>query len=299
MTASPPSELLAWVDDALVPLAEARVSVLDQGFRTGEGVFETVRVYGDHPFRLDAHLARAQRGADRLGFALPDRRAIRTAVQQVVAANAVPGRGDLGMRLTLTPGPLDPASPFPGRPLGRPTLVVTVQPLAIDPAIYTDGTTAMAVPWSRELPEVKAVSYLAASLARARADAAGADEALLTTHDGDVLEGASSNVFAVRGTTLLTPPLRAGLLAGVTRGVVLELAPALGLDVVEDGFTVDDLVAADEAFITASTREVVPLVAVDGRPVGAGRPGRRTQAVHAAYRDEVARERAAAPDVSR
>lgn len=291
------SRLQAWVDGAVVPLDEARVSVLDQGFRTGEGVFETIRVYAGHPFRLDAHLDRAAAGAERLRFVPPDHAHLRAAVGELIAANAAIVTGDLGLRLTLTGGPLDPESPFPGRPVGRPTVVATVQPLAIDPAIYTRGITAAVVPWARELPEIKAVSYLAASLARAQARERGADEALLTAGDGVVLEGAASNVFAVVDGGLVTPPLGAGLLAGVTRGVVLELAAALGLAVQERLVTVRELCAAAEVFVTASTREVVPLVRIDDEPVGTGAPGPVTQRLLAAYRAEVARERATSPSL--
>jgi D-alanine transaminase len=292
------SGLLAWVDGAVVPLVEARVSVLDQGFRTGEGVFETIRVYAGHPFRLGAHLDRAAAGAERLGFVPPDHAHLRAAVHELVAANAGVVVGDLGLRLTLTGGPLDPDSPFPGRPLGRPTVVATVQPLAIAPGIYARGITAAVVPWARELPEIKAVSYLAASLARARARELGADEALLTAGHGVVLEGAASNVFAVVDGGLVTPPLDAGLLAGVTRGVVLELAAAAGMVVRERLVTVRELCAAAEVFLTASTRELVPLVSIDGEPVGNGAPGPVTQRLLAAYRAEVARERAAATPTS-
>lgn len=283
---------MAWVNGAVMPVEEARVSVLDQGFRTGEGVFETVRVYGTHPFRLEAHLARAEGGAARLGFAPPARPTLATAVREVIAASRTDAT-DLGLRITLTPGPLDPTSPFPGTPVGRPTTVITVHPLRVDPAIYARGIRAVPVPWARELPDVKAVSHLAASLARAQARRAGADEALLTTGDGTVLEGASSNVFAVRDGAVTTPPLAAGLLAGVTRQVVLDLAPAADLVVAEGPLTVSSICAADEAFVTSSTREVVPLVAIGDAPIGDGEPGPVTRRLLAAYRAEVERERGA------
>lgn len=285
MTASDP---IAWVDTGLVPLAEARVNVLDQGFRTGEGVFETLRAYAGHPFRLGAHLDRAADGARRLGFALPPRDEVERAVRATIDAN----RGlaaDLAVRVTITPGPLDPSTPWPPAPTGRPTLVVTAHALHDRPG-DRDGVTAATVGWGREVAEVKAVSYLASTLARRAAARAGADEALLTDGRGHVVEGATSNVFAVTGDRLHTPPTDGGLLAGVTRATVLELAPGAGLTVAEAPLTVAALRDADEAFLTASTREVVPLVQVDGTTVGDGRPGPVTARLHAVYRAAVRRE---------
>ena len=282
-------EPIAWVDTGLVPLAEARVGVLDQGFRTGEGVFETLRAYQGHPFRLAAHLDRAADGARRLGFAVPARNDVERAVQATIDANrdlAV----DLAVRITLTPGPLDPSTPWPPVPIGRPTLVVTAHALHDRPR-DRDGVTAWTVGWGREVAEVKAVSYLASSLARRVAARAGADEALLTDGRGHVVEGATSNVFAVTGGRLHTPPTDGELLAGVTRATVLELAPAAGLTVEEAPLSVAALQDAAEAFLTASTREVVPLVRVDGTAVGDGRPGPVTARLRAAYRAAVERER--------
>jgi branched-subunit amino acid aminotransferase/4-amino-4-deoxychorismate lyase len=283
-------ELWAWVDGRLLPAGQAQVSVFDRGFRGGEGVFETMRAYGDHPFRLAAHVDRAVAGAHELGFPL-DRDALGAAVATTAAANLpVVDGADTAVRLTTSAGPIDPDSPFPGTPLGEPTVVVTSHRLR-PPG--TGGSSAVTVGLARELPHVKAVSYLVALTARRRAREAGADEALLTTGDGRVLEGSSSNLFAFVGERLVTPPLREGLLAGVTRSVVLEVAGRLALTVEERPLTIAELAAADEAFLTATTREVVPLTTLDGAPVGSGRPGERTARIHTGYRAEVARERAA------
>lgn len=288
-------ELLAWVDGDLVPVHEARISAFDQGFRTGEGVFETLRAYGGHVFRLDAHVRRAAEGARALEFHPGDHDRLAHAVTATAAANLAALNGqDSAVRLTVTPGRLDPTSPFPGEIAAGPTVVVTSHPLAPDPAMWERGVTALTVPWSRQLPQIKAVSYLAASTARRRARRHGAYEALLTS-GGNVLEGASSNVFAVVDGTLVTPPVEAGLLAGVTRAVVLELAAAAGLPTVERSLAVDELAAAEEAMLTSTTREIVPLVAIDGAPVGSGRPGATTMRLLAAYRDEVARSRGGDP----
>lgn len=281
----------AWVGHGLVDAAEARVSVFDRGFRAGEGVFETLRAYGTHPFRLGAHLERAEAGAARLGFELPERDELSHAIIETARANAVPGQ-DLALRLTVTPGEIDPDVPFPptGVTPSTATLVVTANALRFDPGMYRDGVGAAVVPWSREIPQVKAVSHLPASLARREARALGADEALLTDQRGMVLEGSYSNVFAVVRGILVTPPVEAGILSGVTRAVTLKVASDEGLPVEERPLSVTELVEADEAFLTASTREIVPLVRVAGRTVGEGRPGSVTAALHEGYRAEVRRE---------
>jgi branched-chain amino acid aminotransferase len=287
--------LQTWVDGRLVPARTATVSAFDRGFRSGEGVFETLRAYGAHVFRLDAHLRRAIAGAAELGFSTGPQGELARAVRQTAEANLEALHGaDSALRLTVSAGPIDPESPFPGRPAGGPTVVVTSHRLTLDPGQHRHGVRALAVPLARELPHVKAVSYLVAVTARRRAREQGADEALLTSPDGHVLEGASTNVFAVVDGTLVTPPTDAGLLAGVTRAVVLEVADRRRLDVEVRPLHLDELLAADEAFLTATTREVLPLVAVGDHPIGTGQPGQVTATVLDGYREEVDRERAAA-----
>ena len=285
--------MTAWVDGELLPLERATVHVLDQGFRTGEGVFETMRAYAGHTFRLARHLDRASAGATTLGFEVPPHDQLETAVRATVEANAH-ASPDLAVRLTVTPGPLDPFAPWPLSSLDQPTVVVTAHALRPSPAMYEQGIRAVTVPWRRELPDVKSVSYLSATMARRRARALGADEALLCDADDRVVEGASSNVFIVEEGRLRTPPLDAGLLAGVTRETVIEVAGDQQVPVVEDVVARTELQDADEVFVTASTRELVPVVRIDDRLVADGRPGVLTRRLHAAYRDLVARERAEA-----
>ena len=281
--------MTAWVDGELVPLERATVGVLDQGFRTGEGVFETMRAYGHHVFRLGHHLDRATTGAVRLGFEVPPHEQLAHAVHATVHAN-LEVAPDLAVRLTVTPGPLDPYAPWPMSSLGQPTVVVTAHALRVSPAMYEHGVRAITVPWQRELADVKSVSHLSATMARRQARALGADEALLCDLDDHVAEGASSNVFAVRDGRVLTPPLGPGLLAGVTRATVLELASQLGIEVDQAPLPLAVLYAADEVFLTASTRELVPVVRVDETAVADGRPGEVTRRLHAAYRDRVREE---------
>jgi branched-subunit amino acid aminotransferase/4-amino-4-deoxychorismate lyase len=267
--------------------------VLDQGFRSGIGVFETIRAYDGHPFRLDSHLERATAGAAHLGFEPPPRDRMRGAVYATAAAHAEATAGracDAVLRLTVTPGAIDPRSAHPGTPTGPPTLVVTVHPLVVDPSVYRDGVAVTVVPWGRELPHVKAVSHLSAALARQEAHRQSVYEALLTDGRGQVLEGSFSNVFAVTTGRLRTPAPDAGILSGVTRTVILEVAAAQRIPVHEGPLPMEELTAADEVFLTATTREVVPVTRITGTRVGHGRPGPVTAALHEGYREIVRRE---------
>jgi branched-chain amino acid aminotransferase len=285
------SEPIAWVRGALVPVSAASVSVLDRGFRAGEGIFETLRAYGDHLFRLSAHVRRAQAGAEALGFVL-DAEELAAALRATATANlARLGGEDSAVRLTASAGSIEPDGPFPGVAVGEPTIVVTSHRLAIDAEVERRGVAARTGASIRGLPQVKSLSYGATLAAQRAARAAGAHEALLTAPDGQVVEGATSNLFAVIDDRLVTPPLDAGLLEGVTRGVVLELAAALGIEVELRPLHREELLGAAEAFLTASVREVVPLVEVDGVTIGGGQPGPWTRSLHRAYRDEVERER--------
>ena len=292
----PPAVPLVWLDGEIVASADAVVSVHDRAFRSGEGVFETLRAYGNHPFRVGPHVQRAVAGARAIGIDLDPTLLLR-AITEVIAANSTIHDGaDSVVRLTASAGEIDPASAFPGSPAtgraGEPTIVVTSHRLRLDPDLATRGVTAVCVPMMRELPQVKAVSYLVAVTARNVARERGADEAVFTTADGDVLEAASANLAAIHGGTLITPPVASGVLAGVTRSVLLEIADDAGLRVEERRLTREEVLGADEAVLTASTREVIPLVSLDGQAIGTGRPGPRSAALREAYRREVARERA-------
>lgn len=279
----------ASVDGMLVPIEQATVSAYDRAFRSGEGVFETFRAYGTHVFRRDAHLERAVSGARQLGFDLPDVATMATWVQAVVDDNVADGE-DAAVRLVATPGDVDPFSPFPGAPVGTPRVVVTVHDLVLDPARRRDGIRAVLVPWGREAAEVKSVSYLPSTMARREATRRGVEAALLTDGRGNVLEAATANVFAVVYGVLVTPPVDGAILPGVTRQVALELADEAGVVTSERALHHKDLTRASEAFLTATTQELTPLVEVDGRAVGDGTPGPVTRRLQEAFGELVRRE---------
>jgi branched-chain amino acid aminotransferase len=287
------------LDGALLPPAEARVSVFDRGFLYGDSVYEVIRTYGGRPFEIGAHLARLGRSADRIGLALRwDARRTVAEVDRTLEASrgadppdpeAAPwNAGERYVRVVMTRGAgelgLDPALAV------DPRAIVIVTPLRGPPArAYREGVK-LAVAGVRHAPPGAAdpsaktgarVDYV---LAVRDARAAGAHEALLLDERGLVAEGASSNLFVVRGGRIETPPLAAGILEGVTRGVVLGLSRALGIPAAEASLRPGDLEAAEEVFLTSTVREILPVVQLGDRPVGGGRPGPVTARLHEAFR---------------
>lgn len=246
-----------WLNGELVPADTATVSALDHGVTVGDGVFETMRVYGGIPLALDRHLARMDRSARGLGLCLPDRELLARATAEVVEAS---GLADCRLRITITAG----AGPLgSGRHDGECTILAAVAP--IEPvAPVTDVIT---VEWVRNerspLAGLKTTSYAENVVALARAQEAGASEALFANTRGELCEGTGTNVFVVVDGRLLTPPLSSGCLAGITRELVLECTPA-----VEATLPFEVLGEAEEVFLTSSTREVQAVAHVDGRPVG-------------------------------
>jgi len=266
------------LNGALLPGAEARVSPLDHAFLYGCGLFETLRMRGGRLFALERHLGRLAASAAELGLALPPTAVLEQALRETARANGV---SECVLRLTVSPG-LGEASPDAG-PAGPTQFLVTARPA---PPPRKQGGTAAITGLHPGLPH-KSTSYLPFLLARRRARAQGADEALLT-REGRLVEGATSNLFLVRGGRVLTPPLASGCLPGITRGVLFDLAPAAGVDLAEADLTPTDLAGATEAFLTNAVSGVTPLVAVDGAPIGPGHPGPVTARLARAYEEMAA-----------
>jgi branched-chain amino acid aminotransferase len=265
----------------------AHISVFDRGFLYGDSVYETIASAAGRLFALDEHLDRLERSAARLALSLPPRAQIEQAISETVAAA---GNAETRVRVMVTRGvgplDLDPAV------VDQPSLVVIAQPLAGPrPEMYDNGVAVAIVSVVRNLPgaidpAVKSGNYLnnVLALQEARRRHPGAHEAILCAATGSIAEGASSNVFAVIGGVLITPALQVGILEGVTRGKVLALARAEGTTCREADFlSPDELRAADEVFITSAARGVLPVTAVDGRPVAAGNPGPVTRRLMGSY----------------
>jgi branched-chain amino acid aminotransferase len=268
---SPPTDLVVWLNGRLLAQSEARISPFDHGLLTGDGVFETLRVYLGVPFAARRHLDRLARSAAGLGLALPELAAIRGALDEVIEANRlVDGR----MRITVTGGPSTLGSE---RAAVEPTVIVAGSHLRPWP----ETVDVITVPWPRNergaLAGLKTISYGENVVALARAKECGAGEAVFANLAGNLCEGTGTNVFVGLDGRLLTPPLSSGCLAGVTRDLLIELLP-----VAEDDVPLAALAGADEAFLTSSTREVQPIRAVDGRVLPAV-PGPLTAEAAAAF----------------
>jgi branched-chain amino acid aminotransferase len=267
-----------WLNGSLADEGSACISPADHGLLVGDGVFETLRCYAGTPFALEDHLDRLEAGARALELEPPARTELRRAANAVIDAN---GLGDARMRITLTSG----AGP-PGLARGdrEPTLLVSALPLTPWPPT----ATAIVSRWRRDeedpLAGVKTVSLVGSVMALSEARAAGASEAIILNARGDVCEATTANVFAVCGGRAETPPLSAGCLAGITRDRVLSLGAT------EANLPAGALQEADELFLTSSTREIQPVVEIDGRPVGVGRPGEVTTNLALAYSELVERE---------
>ena len=283
--------MLVWLNGRVVDERAARVSVLDRGLLHGDGVYDTWRTYGRRPFALAAHLARLAHATRRLELPSPgaaDAWATRT--RTLLRRN---GLADGAARLTITRGAAG-TGPAPSVN-ARPTILLTVRalPPRLD-RLQARGVAVTLLPFARDAGPgwgaLKLVGHASAVLGKQIAQRRRAFEGLYVTPDGHVTEGTTSNVFAVVRGTLVTPPADGTILSGVTRDRVLAAARRLRLPVRERPLAVDALRAADEVFVTASTVEVLPVVRMDGRPVGHGRPGATTQALQDAYRAAVARE---------
>jgi branched-chain amino acid aminotransferase len=267
-----------WVNGSLVEAAEARVSPFDHGLLTGDGVFETMKIVAGRPFAVRRHLDRLARSTAGMRLPCPSRQLVLAAIDDVIRANAI----DAGrLRVTVTGGPGALGS---DRAAVEPTVIVAAGPLPDWPA----ATDVVVAPWPRNergaLTGVKSVSYGENVVALAHAHDHGAGEALFANLAGNLCEGTGTNVFVGIGGRLVTPPLSAGCLAGVTRELVMEL-----VDVIEDDLPVAAFLQADEAFLTSSTRDVQAVRAVDGRPL-AKCPGPLTEGAGAAFKALLGRD---------
>jgi len=267
----------------------AVVSVFDRGFLYGDAVFEVFRTYGGRPFALDEHLARLRRSAERVFIALPvDESTLRREVQ--VALDAA-NNEDSYVRIVVTRGSgplsldLDTAT--------HPLRVLFVEPVVPPPRqAYVDGVALVSVRARRATDETAAAgakvsNYLPNLLALREAKSRGAHEALVIDAHGRVVEGASSNVFIVAKGRVATPPESAGILPGITRAHVLAAAAALGIPAEERELPLEEVYGAGEVFITSSIRELLPVVRIDDRPIGAAVPGPIARALHRRFRDSV------------
>ncbi len=277
------SDAVLWLDGRLVPENEARVSPFDHGLLVGDGVFETLRVYGGVPFAWTRHHQRLVRSAAGLGLTAPGSDELRTAVDAVLEANRLTeGR----VRLTVTGGPSPLGSE---RGDGPPTVIVVAAPAKPWPP----SVDVVIVPWTRNergaVAGLKTISYAENVRALAYAHEHGAGEAIFLNTADELCEATGSNLFVVQDGVVRTPPTDAGCLLGVTRALVLELCAEHGLAAEEVALAPAALGDADEAFLTSSTREVHPIRRVDRSALPAA-PGPATDKIAGLFAALVARD---------
>jgi D-alanine transaminase len=271
------SKTPVYLNGEFLPLSEAKVSVLDRGFLFGDGVYEVIPVYGGQPFRLAEHLRRLDNSLRGIRMESP----LSDAAWTSVFEKLIDGRHDQYIYLQVTRG----AAPKRDHALPaeiEPTVFVMCSPIAPIPVEGVRAVTMEDIRW--RWCHIKAITLLANVLLRQEAVDRGAAEAILV-RDGWVAEGAASNVFAVTGGVLVTPPKSNELLPGITRDLVLELAAANGVALEERRIGIDEFRGAAEIWLTSSTREILPVIELDGLPVGGGEPGALWRRMHTIYQD--------------
>ena len=275
-----------YVNGRIAPADQAVVPVYDHGFVYGEGVYETLRTYNRVPFLYQRHVDRLRQSAARILLDVPfDDGTLLSWTEQTIAA-----AGDLNeayIRILLTRGVGD--LNYDPKSTPTPTTVIIVKPFEPPaPRVFQEGIRISLVEMLRNHPQsvnprIKSNNLLNNAMAMQAAYRAGAEEGLMCNYRGELTECSQANFFLVRGEAVLTPPTDAGLLEGVTRAFIFELGRELGIDVREETLLPKDLADADEMFITSTTRELSPVVNIDGRVVGSGKPGPITKRLLARY----------------
>jgi branched-chain amino acid aminotransferase len=281
---------VVYVNGRISGADEAVVPVFDHGFLYGEGVYETLRTYRKQPFLFERHMRRLRQSASLMALDVPFTDAdLLARIRETMAAH--PALEEAYIRVLLTRGVGELSYNLAACP--TPTLVIIVKPFPGQPeATFARGIRVALVGVRRNHPQalnpaIKSNNLLNNALAMQEALRSGADEALMQNQAGELVECSQSNFFVVRSRAVLTPPLTAGLLPGITREFVMEVAVELGLRCHEARLTPADLKSSDEAFITGTTREVTPVVAVDDRPIGSGQPGPVSRQLLAAFRARI------------
>ena len=275
-----------FIDGKYCDERDAKISVFDHGLLYGDGIFEGIRAYNGRVFRLKEHIDRLFCSARSILLKIPMAHAdIMAAIVETCRRNRI---RDGYIRLVVTRG-IGTLGLNPNR-CKNPSVIIIAGKMQLYPTeLYQRGMEIVTVPTVRNLhsalnPAIKSLNYLNNILAKIEANNAGCEEAIMLNAEGFVAECTGDNIFIVKEKRLLTPPLSAGALYGITRGVVMDLAAQSGLTVGEPDLTRYDLFNADECFLTGTGAELVPVVKIDGRVVGTGKPGPVTESLVAQYR---------------
>jgi len=279
-----------WLDGKLVDAEDARISVFDHAVLYGDGVFEGIRTYGGRIFQCQAHVDRLFSSARQIRLAIPyTKQEIVDAMYEAIRAN---GLTDGYIRLVVTRGPGTLGlSPFK---CSEPCVYVIADQIALYPQEMYDNGMAVIIAKTLRMsanmlnPGVKSLNYLNNIMAKIEAIDAGVAEAIMLNVDGHVAECTGDNLFLVEHGGIVTPPLSAGILPGITRGVVLSLAGKLGIPVAEEDIPVERLLGADECFLTGTAAEVIAVTKINGTVIGSGKAGPITQKLLAAFHEYIA-----------
>jgi branched-subunit amino acid aminotransferase/4-amino-4-deoxychorismate lyase len=268
-----------YLNGMVMPVSDAKISPLDRGFLYGDGLFETMRSYGGGIHLLQRHLVRLQNGCSFLGIGLPPDSELIDALRAVVSAN---GAGDMVLRLTVTRG--TGGSALDSSASDEPLILIVPRPTPT----RDDQPERMITLNVRKVRSgfgvtLKSLNYLPVVVAAKELQAAGVREGVMLTEDNWVAEGTVSNIFSLLDGELFTPPLDLGVLPGITRNRVMELAKGEGIVVHEERFTAEELGMSDECFYTSSVREIVPVNKLDERQIGNGMTGPVTRRLQALY----------------
>ncbi|MCD6303847.1 MAG: branched-chain-amino-acid transaminase [Planctomycetes bacterium] len=278
-----------WLNGELVDEQDAKISVFDHGLLYGDGVFEGIRVYGGRIFQCQAHVERLYASAREIRLAIPyTKQEMTDAMRQTIAANDITD-GYIRLVVTRGAGTLG-LNPF--KCSGSNVFIIADQIALYPQEMYDEGMAVIVAKTlrtsSRMLkPSVKSLNYLNNILAKIEAVDAGVAEAIMLNEEGNVAECTGDNIFIVEDGRVVTPPPSAGILEGITRGVVIDLAGQLGIDLLEEDITVDRLYAAAECFLTGTAAEVIAVTKVNGRPIGTGRVGPVTTRLLSAFREYI------------
>ena len=279
--------LIIYLNGNYVPEEQAVVSVFDHGLLYGDGIFEGIRAYHNRVFKLEEHVKRLYESAKTMMLDIPlTKEEMTEVVLETLRRN---NQRDAYIRLVVTRGKgdlgLDP------RKCPKATVFCITASIQLYPAeLYEKGLITVTVPTRRNAgeavnPRVKSLNYLNNIFAKIEANLAGVPEAVMLNNEGYVAEATGDNIFVIKDGVLITPPVYAGLLEGVTRNCVMDLARAKGIPVVETLFTRHDIFIADECFLTGTAAECIPVVQVDGRLIGSGKPGQMTWELIKAFRE--------------
>ncbi len=281
-------ERYVYLNGRILSAARASVSVFDRGLLYGDGLFETMRAYKGVVFAIEQHLDRLRQSSQVLGIAVPDRDWQEEITELLVRNGQLDV--DTWVRLTATRGPGEPTV-LPPEPPPRPTTIILSRPVDSQlPDMQKNGITVSLLPYSCQgfIPEHKTLNYLPGVVGKVLATRHGAYEGLFVRRDDHLTEGTTSSLFVVRGDELWTTPV-GGILPGVTRHLIIDLAVGARIRVVEREMMPRDLLTADEAFLTSSVIEVMPIAQVDQSRVGTGQPGAMTRKLQKLYRASVDR----------